>query len=330
MEDFTLYKSWLELTRGSESTQDSQAVVQDFLATLDQNTAYQPNATRNGSLNPIVAIRKNSNVCDITVIPGSELFIGDLVGVYGETWLVVELWQDEYEMTYGTLWMCNQIFRFQNGTSDIIEKYAVLDDGSYSKNGDKTVNVVDSNLTCYMSYDDESKYLYVDKRMAISRLYGANKNEILEAGKISYIDTKAKNYGEGSHLLKFRLDDDVYSEEKDSLDEMICDYIYPDNADKEEGTAYLVINGRDSIKLGTGRNYTVSGVTANGESVEVTENLEWSLIGNTSDNVTITIENNVCTLTVGLDETLYNTVITLQCTDTSGQYNSAIKQVEVQ
>ena len=78
--------------------------------------------------------------------------------------------------------------------------------------------------SCYVSLDDESRALYIDKRLGISVIYDKNGKEILEAGKIKWIDIKSRNFGEGSHLMVFGINEDPYKPDSDNIAELICDY----------------------------------------------------------------------------------------------------------
>lgn len=223
-DELELYRRWLACGLEQEKCQEQSYVQESFAETIQQSPAYQEDAEVNGEPQPIVATRKDTNKCDVTVIPGDRLYIGDLVKVFNEYWICVEMYVDEFGMYYGELWMCNHIFCYQDFELNIIHKYAILDDGSYSNGNDKAIKVTDNSFNCYVSLDDESRALYIDKRLGISVIYDKNGKEILEAGKIKWIDIKSRNFGEGSHLMVFGINEDPYKPDSDNIAELICDY----------------------------------------------------------------------------------------------------------
>ncbi len=332
--EYDVYRYWLRRHKDVNKEADKLFVQEQINSELIESASYQENALRNGVSQPIVATRTATNICKITVIPGDEMYIGDLIDVFNEKWLCVELYTDEYGVKYGEIWMCNHTFVFQDYNADIIKKDAIVDDGSYSKGSDKSIPVVDGTYKCYMSLDDESRALYVDKRLAVDTILDRNGNPILEVGKIRWIDQKTKNYGEGSHLLFFTLTEDVYNKEKDNLEQSLCDYIEAGEEDKdssqepgESTNGYLVVEGKNSIRIGTSRTYKAVGVDDAGNTCVAPEDLEWNLDG--SSGIKIATKDASCILQVPLDGSLIGSDLTLTCTDKSGRFKSANKQVAV-
>lgn len=331
---YSVYRYWLQRNKEKKVESDKQRVKETINTSIVESAAYQEGALRNGESQPIAAIRTDTNKCKITVIPGDKMCIGDLISVFNEQWLVMELYTDEYGITYGEVWMCNHKFVYQDFDGNVITKDAIIDDGSYSKGSDKQISVVDGNYKCYMSLDDESAVLFIDKRLAIDVIMDQNGNPILEVGKIKWIDTKTKNYGEGSHLLFFTLSEDVYNQENDSLDNLICDYKAEkiDNSDELESPeesigSCLVIKGRDSIRIGTSRTYKVIAVDEKGNSISV-DDIIWD-INDGSGSVIIKTDNETCIISVPLNESLVGKDFVIICRSKSGKYKAANKQVAV-
>lgn len=327
------YNRWINLQRNNDRNKTVNEVVSGILQNLQNNPSYQANSTVNGVTQPILATRNETRKCKITVIPGDKMCIGDLVHVFNEYWLCMELYMDEYGVTYGEIWMCNHVLRYQNRTPYIIEKHAIIDDGSYSKSSDKAVIVTDDKHTCYVSLDEESAGLYVDKRLGVDIVLNAEGLPILDVGKITWIDTKSNNYGEGSHLLTFRIDNDVYNPEKDNLEELVCDYIERDTQAEEdsstgEASGYIYIEGRDSLRIGTGRTYTANAVDETGEHVDGALNIEW-IIENLPDGISIVPDGEKCVVKIPLDDALIGCSFTLSCKDLTGKYKAGNKEVAV-
>lgn len=324
---FNLYRYWLSLDKETGAEEEKAAVQDTFTTTIQESAAYQRDALRNGRSQPIVAIRADTKKCKITVIPGDEMYIGDLIYVFNEYWLCMELYTDEYGLTYGEAWMCNQVFKYQNHALNCISKYAIIDDGSYSKGSDKAIPVTDNSFTCYMSLDEESAALYVDKRLAFDVVLDSKGEEILEVGKIVWIDTKSKNFGKGSHLLAFGTKDDVYNKESDNLPLLICDYKEADASNEVvAASGYLSIVGRNSLRIGTSRTYSVVAVEENGKTVDPT-NVQWSI--DAASGISIEPNGNKCVIQVPLEEDLVGGIIKIGCVDSSGNYQAGNIEVAV-
>ena len=227
-DEFDKYREYLRASSETAIEQGKQEIVDTIVDGIMDSAGYQFDATVNGESQQIVALRKITNLCKVTVLPGDNMYIGDLVYVFNEYWICMEVYVDEYGIRYAEIWMCNQIFNYQDHDLNIIHKYAIVDDGTYSKTSDtKSIVITDNMYTCYISLDEESRALYVDKRLALGKLLNSKGEEILEVGKIGWIDITSKNYGYGSHLMQFRLRNDVYNQESDDIGKLICNYIQP-------------------------------------------------------------------------------------------------------
>lgn len=166
---FDKYRSWLEINRDAEHEQEKDSARKTLLETFKNSVAYQAGALRNGVSQPIIATRSNTRKCRLTVMPEDTMSIGDLIYVFNEYWICMELYADEYELIHGELWLCNQLFGYQDLNGRVIKKHAIIDDGSYAKGSDKAIPVTNNTFNCYVSMDEDSKTLCVDKRLAIYR-----------------------------------------------------------------------------------------------------------------------------------------------------------------
>lgn len=344
-----LYCRWLACNLKQEKHQEQKYAKESFAETIQQSPAYQQDAEVNGNPQPIVATRKDTNKCDVTVIPRDTLYIGDLVKVFDEYWICIEKYIDEFGMQYAELWMCNHIFCYQDFDLNVIHKHAILDDGSYSKGNDKAIAVADNYFNCYVSLDDESRALFIDKRLGISVIYDKNGKEVLDVGKIKWVDIKSRNFGAGSHLMVFGINEDPYNSSTDNIELLICDYRekkddkeLPDISGDTEtpnesldtnsddnfiANGWLLIDGRKTIRIGSGRTYTVSAIDKDsGKTVGAPEGIEWSV-----NNKGISIEQNgaTCKVSVKEDDDLVGTIFVIQCTCFSGEYIGATFDVEV-
>ena len=326
--NWPLYRYWLGLDKEAAHDSTADAVIDGILDNLENNPAYQEDATRNGETQPILVSRRETNKCSVTVIPGDEMYIGDLIGVFGEFWICMEVYTDEYGVTYAELWMCNHIFCFQNNSPRILRKYAIIDDGSYSKVGEKKIAVTDYKYTCYIPLDKESECLFTDKRLSTGTSRDKDGKDILEVGKIVWLDAKTGNYGKGSHLLTFYLAGDVYSAERDDLASGVCDYIAGETSETPApDDTVLVIEGRDTMRIGTMRTYEAA-IYSEGKAIGAPADVEWSAFG-LPDGVKVTYSGTRCTVFVPLSESLIGSVFEIKCADTAGEHAVAEKRVEV-
>ena len=302
--------------------------VNAFVSGMVDDPAYQENATVDGETTPIIASRKSTIMCAIKAPPSTDIHIGDMVECFNEHWIVVELYVDKVGIINGEMWLCNNILRFQNRSIAVISRHCVVDDGTYSKkSSDPDAFVMANTYKIYITIDDATKKLFVDKRLAFGQIYSADGEEILEVYKIIGMDVKSKNFGEGSHLMALTVQRDVYDPQVDSLSENICN-ILADNGDTAhpEVAGSCVIVGRDVARLGTSRKYTATFTDASGVVV-TTVTPVWSI--NAPDGITYNASGTECTIKVPLDEKYVGEMITIIVSDAEGVFGTYEKKVQV-
>ena len=302
--------------------------INSFVSGMVDDPAYQENATVDGEKTPIVASRKSTRMCAIKAPPSTDLHIGDMVECFNEHWIVVELYVDIVGIINGEMWLCNNILRFQNRSTAVISRHCVVDDGTYSKkSSDPDAFVMANTYKIYITIDEATKKLFVDKRLAFGQIYSADGEEILEVYKIIGMDVKSRNFGEGSHLMVLTIQRDVYDAQVDSLSENICN-IFVDNGDSAnpQTTGSCVIVGRDTARLGSSRKYTATFTDANGEVV-TTVNPVWTVTA--PDGVTHNASNTECTIAIPLDEKYVGEIITITVSDAEGVFGTYDKKVQV-
>lgn len=329
--DWELWEKLLNL--GSDSAFDARqyAIEQSldaFLSGMREDPAYQADAIVEGVNTPIVASRVSALECKIKAPPDTDLHIGDLVECLDENWLVVELFTDKIGIISGKMWVCNSIIRFQNNSPPIITRLCVIDDGSYfRKSTDPIAYIPVNTYKVYLPMDSATLQLYIDKRLSLGEIFAPDGSKILEAYRIIGIDLKSKNFGEGSHLMVLSIQRDVYNEGKDSIVENLCDIYIPSGDDPSPGvTGSCVIVGRDFIRLGTKRKYSVTFTNSAGEIVD---GVIPSWIINSPEGIITSITDGVLSIDVPLEESLVGNEITLIATDEGGIYGSFEKKVQV-
>ena len=177
---------------------------------------------------------KNRSVCvdyvefnpDGTIVPVVPTLRG--VGVTRAT--------DNIQMT-GRAYQCNHLFRFQLGTSEIYERWGVLDSGVYSttEKSSTTMLLPDQQFKLYMQADDITRQIARDKRFAVDQWKNIEGEDILTVYRVTAYDELSNSYVYG-HLIEFKLRADEYVPNVDNYDEMICNYIAPNAA--SEGVKY--------------------------------------------------------------------------------------------
>lgn len=329
--EWALWEKLLNL--GSESAVDARELaieqsVEAFIAGMTEDPAYQADALVEGVNTPIVASRKSALECSIKAAPGTDLHIGDLVECLDEDWLVVDLYTDKVGILNGTMWICNDIIRFQNNSSAVNTRYCVIDDGSYSRKMTDPIAYVPVNTyKLYLSMDAATIRLYIDKRLSFGTIYAPDGSEILETYKIMGIDLKSKNLGEGSHLMVLTMQRDVYNETTDSLSQNLCDvYVAPGHTSAPQLTGSCVVVGRDAIRLGTTRKYSVTFTNAEGEIVNDVVPI-WNI--SAPNGVTTSTADGVVSVVVPLQESLVGSEIKLTATSEGGVYGTYEKKVQV-
>lgn len=327
--DWGFYENYLRAiqTVGGASSSKDQA-VENFEESMSEDSGYQPGATVNGETVPILANPKDSVMCEFRAAPGADIHIGDIIRVYDEDWLVVELYIDKVGIVNGKMWVCNETLKFQNHSPDILTHKCVVDDGRFTKRSiDPLVYVPINTFLIYMSINPETLKLYVDKRLGLGTVWDAENEQVLAVYKIIGIDWKSKNHATGDHLMVMTVQKDVYHSEKDDMTNGICDVFKAPQGEEEPAEAgSCSIGGKDKIRIGTGRKYTAVFTNADGSEPEEVEAV-WSVTA--PDGVTYAADGGTCTVTAALDESLVGKTVTLKLKDKDGKFGTDEKQVGV-
>lgn len=297
---------------------------------LITSIGYKPKATRNGVLQPIVlSTGKKSYKSTIVALPDNPLFVGDMVIVGNDRWLIVEISNTNPIQTVGTAWLCNQLFKFQNGTTTIIEKYGVFDDGTYSHISDDQIVTLDSKTSFYLPYDDDTKFIFVDKRLATDVVYNKSAEPELLCWSVTAVNPKSKNYGTGSHLLELAVASSAYDSTRDNMSNMVCDYISSSGGGSTgELLPCSITTARSGIRTGTSYTYAVTFYEADGVTVDDTVVAVWT-VNPAITGVTSTPNGNSIKISVASNDDLVGSTFVLSVTASNGLYNTITYNVEV-
>jgi len=326
MTDWKLYEVMLNNGAKPQSKRDMivEQAVSTFESGISDDPAYQKDATVNGVPCPIVASPTSKIECDIKASTDSGLKIGDMVFCCDDNWIVVDCYSDKVGLINGKMWRCNHLMRFQTQSTKIHERYCVIDDGSYSKRTtDSDAYVMTNSYVVYISLDDDTKKLHIDKRLSVGVIFSADGNEVLEVYKIIGADIKSHNFGEGSHILVLTLQRDVYHSECDSIEYGICDVVEAEEA-HDESNRYIKVSGKDTIRVGTKRKYSIA--LYEDEKVLTDDILvTWNV--SVPSSVKYEIRENICEIEVPLKEALIGE--TLEINVSAESYGACKKKVQV-
>ena len=296
---------------------------------------YIPCAKRNGKKQPMIITGSEVKYkYNITTMPGDELYPGDMIEANGEHYLVVQTRSESPVYILGLAWLCNVKFRFQNWNSTIIERYGVLDSGVYSTTvgTDGTIQYLKRQFKIYLSSDEETDKIYIDKRLATGTMYDQYGNEILEAYVITGRTKLGKgSYGDGTHLLELNAKSSEQVGARDSIEQMVCDYISPREDEEEEATVETQIlsceiTGRNNIRLGATRVYTGIFYDADNNPVEI-ENPVWTY--EVQEGITVTVDGATCTVSVPDDDQYSGSDVVLRLGDGGVNYKNTMMIVGV-
>jgi len=198
----------------------------ESLTAIERNSAaYQSDAKRNGELQPMLIVRMKPTECRITLFPDMQLFAGDYVDCFSDRWLVTEVFTDENTNRFAKARLCNHLFKFQNDTPDIIERWGVVLDSNHLNRNERQLPLENGWYQGYLPLDENTKKLYIDKRFALGTAFNNRGEQILSVIKVVWLDQTTANLSEGDSLMKLRLEIDVFNPQADNINKMICDYI---------------------------------------------------------------------------------------------------------
>lgn len=189
------------------------------------------NALRNGVRQQfIVTATKQMNKCNIVTFPDEPLYAGDYIDCYGEKWIVTEVSPVNTFQLSGTMLLCNFLLKFQTGTPDIIERWAILDSGVYSTTiaGGRPIYYPNTQYKVLLPLDDDTRKLHIDKRFATERVFDQRGDEVLSVFRFTAHDSKSESNGSGAHLLVMKAKSDEFNPAADDVESMVCDYIRSD------------------------------------------------------------------------------------------------------
>lgn len=224
-----------------------------------------------------------------------------------------------------TVCLCQHLLKWQLSTGEIRQRWINVSSASkydVGMNTTQTITLTSNNYTVLMGTTNidpdgdelEGKRVYIDKTNVPKKVFKFTRN-----------DDVLYNYGEHGGILSFIADKNESYNEKDRPDLGICEYIevQTDNTDDNTGgdsnntdqstenkTEVLsaVISGRNEIKIGISRSYTVSFTDESENTVDASSvNFSWNIVGDYEINQTVS--DNKITLLIENEDYIDNSFI---------------------
>lgn len=330
MTNWNIYDNFLSAYGDTPKERTVEQAKESFIIKAVKNPCYMENCKRNGEPQRFLAIRTDvAYKYKFVAFPDEEIHVGDMIECNGEHLIISEPPRVFDEITHAAVGrLCNIKLRWQNFDSKIHECYCSLDSGVFSTTigGIDSVQYPDKQYKLFLPLDEYTEKIFIDKRIAVGTRYDSHGNQILETYRVTGINTKAKSFGNGGHLLILDLRSSEYSFNNDNFDEMICDYIAPeDKTYPDETLLQCSISGRATITAGNKRKYTAKFFNDDNNEINtvtgvwnVNPDLEGINVKNDGNAITISAENN---------DDLIGEVLTI--TLSAENYQTAEMKVEV-
>lgn len=326
--DFGLYKDYLYSSGSTPYDRELNFYKEQFIDKAVRNTTYTDwNAKRNGV--PQRFLIRRSDQYDraiLTTFPDEGVEIGDYIEWNDLYWLVYEARDVWSWQKTALLWLCNLNLQFQTTTPEIYSRWCVLDSGVYSTTlgGDKQIQYGDKQMNIFMPLDEQTKYIYTDKRLAVGTKYDKDGKEILDVYNVTSTDRVSKNFGVNSHLIRLYLRDaSDYNPETDDIERLICDVIRDGDA-LPTTNKYAVITGKDKVRIG--RNISFAGKFYN-DDIEVDDVTPvWSI----EPTLPYVQTESGITISVPKLDSYIGTEYVVTLTDENGEYETDTQTFKVE
>lgn len=329
---YEVYKEYLGGSGATRYQRIRESARADLLAHAQDNPDYHDDTKRNGVPQPFILTRGGENFTyNMICLPGDEVFCGDIIEAFGEKWIVTVARADDTTHKTGIMHQCNHMFRFQNFTSEIVERWGWIDQSGYSSQvtGTNQMQKAEEQFAVYMPYDEDTAKIFVDKRLASHVGYDQFGRKILVTFRVTSAAPNTFSFSRGDHLLGLKVVRDVYRPTTDNLEEVICDYIADGAAIPEPPAenATCKIDGASKLLLGRSRTYKAVFLDSAGADVSASVEAVWDLP--TIDGITYTVNGNTVKVTAGNLDCLIGVVVTIGLTAADPTFGRALMSVEV-
>ena len=329
---YEVYKSYVG-ARGITQYERSKAnAIADLDAHFQDNPDFHPDTLRNGEPQPLILTRSGEDQCyNVICKPGDQLCAGDIIDAFDEKWIVIQARADSTTHKTGVMHQCNNLFRWQNFSPEIVECWAYVSQSGYSSQvtGTNQMQKAEEQFAIYMPDNDDTRKLFVDKRLASHVAYDKFGHKILGTFKITSNSPNTKSYNQGDHLLLIKAIRDVYNEMTDNIPEMICDYISAGDQYAPPKTDKLSckIEGGEKLLLGRTRSYDAVFYNSDGVTRDESVVAVWRLP--TIDGISYKTDGNRLRISVSNQDSLIGCELAIGIYDADGLYEPAELRLEV-
>lgn len=184
----------------------------------------------------------------ICSLPNETFNAGEYVIYEHSPWLIINADWDNEVYTDGNMYQCNFEVKWQDESSNIISRQAVIISASQYNMGEessKTLTVGYNQLMIYIPLDEDTIKLKSDKRFFID-----NNKINPKPYRLTRVDTVTMVY-QGIGCVLLVVTEDQYNPDTDNIELMLCDYQPP----QQEITTNITYNGEPKIRIGRSKTF---------------------------------------------------------------------------
>lgn len=238
MVDWELHRRY----RGHSASKRDAAVAKaraDFLMDAPGNPAWMIAVVRDKKVGMLIKASDDPNVKWFNAPYDADIQLGDYVVLNGVTWLCTDISDTDDVTLKGRIYECNLYLQFQLGSPEIHSAWGYFDPGVYSTttHGNATANVGAQQFKLMLPYNEYTRQLQRDKRIATEVLYYPDGRRELRCYVITSNDSLGSSFGDG-RVLDLKLLEGL-SSDADNVDLMICDYIASESTGDDTGGGWI-------------------------------------------------------------------------------------------
>jgi len=238
---------------------------------------------------------------------------GDYLEFDDNIWIVDGRPGNNHIYEKATLKQCQYKLRWQKNDGTIIERWANFESASKYDVGEidgRTMILPTNNSTILIPTDEnsltiEGKRVFIDINEPPQKTFKITRND-----DVLYL------YKGNEGVLSLISDRTELNSEEDRPDLRLCNYIEttePYIPDPNQSQVLSTINGRDTLRVGYSRTYTVSFTDLDGNEVSADDvSFVWNIEGDITDSITADIDGDSITLTADDDDMLVDEKFKLQ------------------
>lgn len=303
----------------------------DILKNLHENPSYKSVLLNGSETSVSITDGTKPYYKEFQSLPGQKIVAGDYIEWSNYTWLVYTADCDDEIYIDGELRQCQYKIYWQDSYSNILSRYAWIQNASAYNNGEQgnsTLTLQSNQFMVYIPYDKDTEMLDNGTRIHISK---SNRN--CRPYKLTRPDDITYKYGEKG-VLNIIFTQCQYNQETDKLITLednsqvwICDYHSPTDSPappipNETTDLSVSISGGTTLRCGRVKSWTVKFTNKDGS--EVTDyDFKWNVVSDF--DVVQTVNGQKIQLKIN-DEQMIDCSFLLQVTDIN---DAVIKEIEI-